>query len=91
MQLDLDNPKDNLQYQLYKVQLTLEQLASQIASAMTDIYADLLREYQRLQEIGAKANPKVAYLAYHAKTQRVRIKNLKRLYKIGCLIEKRGD
>jgi hypothetical protein len=44
-----------------------------------------------LQELGAKANPKVAYLAYHAKTQRARIKNLKRLYKIGCLIEKRGD
>ena len=101
MQFDLDNPKDNLQYQLYKVQLVLEQSASQIASAMTDIiksfvasltpYADLIREYQRLQELGAKANPKVAYLAYHAKTQRARIKNLKRLYKLGCSIEKRGD
>lgn len=41
--------------------------------------------------LGAKVNPKVAYLAYHAKTQRARIKNLKRLYKIGCLVEKRGD
>lgn len=101
MQFDLDNPKNGLQYQLYKVQLALEQLASRLAPVLTDAiksfvanvtpYVDFMREYQRLQELGAKANPKVAYLAYHAKTQRARIKNLKRLYKIGCLIEKRGD
>ena len=101
MQFDLDNPKNSLQYQLYKVQLALEQLESRLVPALTDSiksfvasvtpYVDFMREYQRLQELGAKANPKVAYLAYHAKTQRARIKNLKRLYKIGCLIEKRGD
>ena len=101
MQFDLDNPKNSLQYQLYKVQLVLEQLASRLVPVLTDAiksfvasvtpYVDFMREYQRLQELGAKANPKIAYLAYHAKTQRARIKNLKRLYKIGCLIEKRGD
>ena len=101
MQFDLDNPKNSLQYQLYKVQLAFEQCADQIVPVLTDAiksfvasvtpYVDFMREYQRLQEFGAKANPKVAYLAYHAKTQRARIKNLKRLYKIGCLIEKRGD
>ena len=99
MQFDLDNPKNNLQYQLYKVQLALEQFAGQIVPALTELiksfvagvtpYIDYWHEYQRLQELGAKANPKVAYLAYHAKTQRARIKNLKRLYKIGCLVEKR--
>ena len=36
--------------------------------------------------LGAKANPKVAYLACHAKTQRARIKNLRRLYKLGCSV-----
>ena len=101
IQFDLDNPKNSLQYQLYKVQLVLEQLARRLVPVLTDAiksfvasvtpYVDFMREYQRLQELGAKANPKVAYLAYHAKTQRARIKNLKRLYKIGCLIEKRGD
>ena len=101
MQFDLDNPKNSLQYQLYKVQLALEQLASRLVPVLTDAiksfvasvtpYVDFMREYQRLQELGAKANPKIAYLAYHAKTQRARIKNLKRLYKIGCLVEKRGD
>lgn len=101
MQFDLDNPKNNLQYQLYKVQLALEQLASRLVPVLTDAiksfvagvtpYIDYWHEYQRLQELGAKANPKVAYLAYHAKTQRARIKNLKRLYKIGCLIEIGGD
>ena len=97
MQFDLDNPKNGLQYQLYKVQLAFERFASQIVPALTKLIkpfvtsVDYMLEYQRLQELGAKANPKVAYFAYHAKTQRARIKNLKRLYKIGCLIEKRGD
>ena len=99
MQFDLDNPKNSLQYQLYKVQLALEQLASRLGPVLTDAiksfvtsvtpYVDFMREYQRLQELGAKSNPKIAYLAYHAKTQRARIKNLKRLYKIGCLVEKK--
>jgi len=97
MQFDLDNPKNGLQYQLYKVRLAIDQLASEIASiaisfvASVTPFIDYWYEYQRLQELGAKANPKIAYLAYHAKTQRARIKNLKRLYKLGCLIEKRGD
>ena len=101
MQFDLDNPKNSLQYQLYKVQLVLEQLASRLGPVLTDAiksfvasvtpYVDFMREYQRLQELGAKANPKVAYLAYHAKTQRARIKNQKRLYKLGYLAEKRGE
>ena len=101
MQFDLDNPKNSLQYQLYKVQLVLEQLASRLGPVLTDAiksfvasvtpYVDFMREYQRLQELGAKANPKIAYLAYHAKTQRARIKNQRRLYKLGCSVEKRGD
>ena len=97
MQFDLDNPKNGSQYQLYKMRLAVEQLAGELVSIAKSFvagvtpYIDYWHEFQRLQELGAKANPKVAYLAYHAKTQRARIKNLKRLYKIGCLIEKRGD
>lgn len=101
MQFDLDNPKNGSQYQLYKVQLAFEQFAGQIVPALTGLiksfvtsvtpYVDYMLEYQRLQELGAKANPKVANLAYHAKTQRARIKNQKRLYKLGCLAEKRGE
>ena len=45
-------------------------------------------EYFRLVDVGGKANHKVAHLAYHAKKNRVRGKNIKRLYRIGCLIEK---
>ena len=44
-----------------------------------------------LLTLGAKANSKVAYLALHAKTRRARIKNRRRLLKIGCLIEIGGD
>ena len=93
MQFDLDNPKNSLQYQLYKVQLVIEQLASRLVPVLTDAiksfvasvtpYVDYMLEYERLQELGAKANPKIAYLAYHAKTQRARIKNQRRLYKLG--------
>ena len=101
MQFDLDNPKNSLQYQLYKVQLVLEPLASQLVPVLTDAiksfvasvtpYVDYMLEYERLQELGAKQNSKVNYLAYHAKTQRARIKNQRRLYEIGCSVEKRGD
>jgi len=97
MQFDLDNPKNDSQYHLYKAQLAAEQLVGELVSIVKSFVAgitpciDYCNECQRLQELGAKANPKVAYLAYHAKTQRARIKNLKRLYRIGCLIEKRGD
>ena len=44
-------------------------------------------EYQT----AAKHYPKLNYLVLCAKKRRVRIKNIKRLYKIGCIIEKRGD
>lgn len=97
MQFDLDNPKNGSQYQLYKMWLAVEQLASELVSIAKSFvagvtpYIDYWHEFQRLQELGAKANPKVAYLAYHAKTQRARLKNLKRLYKLGCSVEKRGD
>ena len=43
----------------------------------------MVRDMSRL---GAKANPKIAYLAWHAKTQRARIKNRRRLYKLGCSV-----
>ena len=98
MQFDLANPKNDLQYQLYKITLILEQLVNQVAPLLSKITESFVKnvvdpylEYQRLQELGAKANPKVAYLAYHAKTQRARIKNQKRLYKLGYLAEKRGE
>lgn len=96
----INDSKSDLQYQLYKVQLVIEQLASQLIPLLTDAiksfvtnvtpYVNSMLEYQRLQEFGAKANPKVAYLANHAKTKRMRIKNQKRLYEIGRLVEKRG-
>ena len=70
VQFDLDNPKNNLQYQLYKGQLALEQLVSRIVPVLTEAiksfvasvtpYVDFMREYQRMQELGAKENPKVA-------------------------------
>ena len=90
MQFDLANPKNDLQYQLYKITLILEQIVNQVAPLLSKITESFVKnvvdpylEYQRLQELGAKANPKIAYLAYHVKTQRARIKNQRRLYKLG--------
>ena len=84
MQFDLANPKNGLQYQL------ADQLAHElrrVVHVFTESFKPVI-EYFRLVDIGEKANPKVAHLAYHAKKNRVRVKNLKRLYRIGCLIEK---
>ena len=89
MQFDLDNPKNGSQYQLYKMRLAVEQLAGELVSIAKSFvagvtpYIDYWHEFQRLQELGAKANPKVAHLANHAKTQRARIKNQRRLYMLG--------
>lgn len=46
------------------------------------------------KEYGIAANqyPKLAHLALHAKKKRVRIKNIKRLYKLGeDILKERGD
>ena len=54
----------------------------------SDIIIEQIIKYFRLIDVGAKANPKVANLAYNAKKKKVRDKNIKKLYRIGCLIEK---
>lgn len=49
----------------------------------------LLAENEYYTKLGEIKNPRVAYLSKHAKTQRARIKNLKRLYEIGLRAERR--
>ena len=81
MQIDID--KIHYEFMLLSAELTMN------GAPYDGKY--LYRCFLRLLSLGAKQNPKVGYLAYHAKTQRARIKNLKRLYEIGCSVEKRGD
>lgn len=100
----INNPKSNLQYQLYKLGLKSDALAESMISVAKNISEKVLEvfnsltrglsEYYRIINLGKEANPRVAYLAEHAKTQRKREKNIDRLYRIGCRIEKqrqRGD
>jgi hypothetical protein len=98
--LNLDDPKNQLQYQLYKVTLAVEvfvealkpalnHIAESINKAFTPIVNGII-EYERLINLGANENPHVAYLATHAKTRRAKKKNLKRLYKLGRKMKKRG-
>ena len=94
----LNDPKNRLQYQLYKTQLSFEQFADMLIPVVKRLSENLMQiikptldafcEYQRIIGIGAKANPKLAYLACHAKKSRARTKNLTRLYKLGLHIEK---
>lgn len=96
--LCLSDPKNQLQYQLYKTQLSFEQFADMLIPVVKKLSENLMQtikptldafcEYQRIIGIGAKANPKLAYLACHAKKSRARTKNLTRLYKLGLRIGK---
>lgn len=100
--LCLDDPKNRLQYQLYKLSLVFTEFGFNVRSALNPAIDSLinslnpflneyqnpfLNEYQRLVNLGAENNPRIAFLAYHAKKQRIRNKNLKRLFNIGCRID----
>lgn len=91
MQIDLSGMP--CEFTFFSAELT-ESFSTELTSNVTpDELKRLLNKWYvlHLLRLGAKANSKVAYLAYHAKTRRARIKNRRRLFKIGCLIEIRGD
>ena len=80
--VDIENPKNELQYQLYKCTLALEQIAGELLPWLlrtTDVFIKTL----------SALYPRVSYLARHAKKKRVRKKNITRLYKIGSEILKK--
>ena len=102
----LSDPKNQLQYQFYKVSLALQSLAAEIIPALIEtvkkFYAAVkpclkaIRKARRVSELENSPEvwmasiryKKLAHLAHHSKKKRVRIKNLKRLYKLGLRIEK---
>ena len=86
MQIDISNIISNIGYESVP-------FSTEVTTNVTpDDAKRLLNWYvMHLLRLGAKATPKVGHLAYHAKTRRARIKNRRRLFKIGCLIEIRGD
>ena len=102
----LSDPKNQLQYQFYKVSLALQSLAAEIIPVLTEtvkkFYAAVkpclkaIRKARRVSELENSPEvwlasiryKKLAHLARHSKKKRVRVKNLKRLYKLGQRIEK---
>ena len=104
--LCLSDPKNQLQYQFYKVSLALQSLAAKVIPALTEtvkkFYAAVkpclkaIRKARRVSELENSPEvwmasiryKKLAHLAHHSKKKRVRIKNLKRLYKLGLRIGK---
>ena len=79
--LCLSDPKNQLQYQFYKVSLALQSLAAEIIPVLKnspEVWMASVR-YKKL-----------AHLARCSKKKRVRVKNLKRLYKLGQRIEKKA-
>lgn len=97
----INDPKSNLQHQLYKTELRAEELREAIinfAKSVSETIAELINpflsfinEYKEVLYLGAKGNPRVAFLAYHAKKYRQRKKNLNRLYLIGLKIQKQNS
>jgi hypothetical protein len=80
--VDIENPKNELQYQLYKCTLTLEQIVGELLPWLLKIADGIIKTLSALY-------PRVSYLARHAKKKRVRKKNITRLYKIGLEILKK--
>ena len=102
----LSDPKNQLQYQFYKVSLALQSLAAEIIPVLTEtvqkFYTAIkpclktIRKEQRIAVLKTSTEvwmasvryKKLAHLARCSKKKRVRVKNLKRLYKLGQRIEK---
>ena len=102
----LSDPKNQLQYQFYKVSLALQSMAAEVIPALTETVKKFcaaikpclkaIRKARRVSELENSPEvwmasiryKKLAHLARHSKKKRVRIKNLKRLYKLGLHIEK---
>lgn len=81
--VDIENPKNELQYQLYKCTLVLEQIAGKLLPWLLKTADGIIKTLSVLY-------PRVSYLARHAKKKRVRKKNITRLYKIALEILKKG-
>lgn len=96
-----NSPKSNLQYQLYKTTLRVEVLCESISDfakraseslvKLINPFSTFINEYKEVLCLGAKENPRVAYLARHAKKYRQRKKNFNRLYLIGLEIQKQNS
>ncbi len=80
-QFDLENPKNALQYQCYKTSLSIQMLFDNLTPAIKQLTTVLSEFAQKLT--AAEHYPRIAHLASHAKKRRVRLKNLRRLQKLG--------
>ncbi len=81
--LDLKNPKNELQYQLYKLQLIMEQFVTDFIPAIVEIITENIQAIVDFYKAIAKTYfPKVAHLAFYAKKAKTRKKNTKRLYRL---------
>ena len=85
---------DEIMHALKRVIEDVRILISNVISALNPAIDSLINslnpffpEYQRLVNLGAENNPRIAFLAYHAKKQRIRNKNLKKLFNIGYRID----
>lgn len=97
----INDPKSNLQHQLYKTTLRFEVLreaiinfainVSETIAKLINPFLAFINEYNEVLCLGAKENPRVAFLARHAKNYRQRKKNLNRLYLIGLEIQKQNS
>ena len=83
---DLENPKNIVQYYLYKMELAMQECGDAIANLLNELAATINTLIPAIVEawkhITKSYFPRIAFLAYHAKKARARKKNKSRLFRL---------
>lgn len=80
---ELNTPKGELQYQLYKATLIFEQLANQLSKILLPIVKEFTNSTLKFAYTYAKERyPRIAHLAVYSKKARIRKKNKARLMRL---------
>ena len=85
----LNNPKNELQFALYKTSLAFEQLSMWIVEELTPIINNAIKDVYKLYCSYAKQYyPRIVHLALYSKKARIRKKNKARLLRLMLKIVK---
>jgi|GEM_PF-877994 len=93
---DLGNPKNIVQYYLYKMELAMQEcgdaianLIDELAAAINTLIPAVVEAYKKI--IAKTCFNRIAFLAYHAKKARTRKKNKARLFRLMRALFRPGE
>lgn len=93
---DLGNPKNMVQYYLYKMELAMQEcgdaianLINELATTINTLIPVIVEAYEKI--IAKTCFPRIAFLAYNAKKARTRKKNKARLFRLMRALFRPGE